>query len=133
MRSGGGSLDLPEGGTASTTLHTPPSDQDLVITDLVFAIHSSRHNCAPESWEVEIVSDGETLGHFTVWAAYEQNKYTGYVYTWNYSEGRQVSLQSGLRIPAGAEAQLATSSLVDGCGSRTAALKWTWSGYLAQP
>jgi len=131
VTSRGGSLNLPYGGEPSVNVITAPLDQDIVVTDLAFSIFSDGYGCSAEAWEVSIQGIDGLLAMYTVWAAHEQNKSTNYTFTENFTEGRNISMRSGLRIPAGSSATLIANQLKSGCSWRTAALKWTWSGYHA--
>ncbi len=132
VTSSGGSVGL-DGTTTSTSFVVAPGDADTIVTDVSFSIFSSGYTCGAEAWEASVVVDGETIGNWSVWAPHEQNKYTGYVYTQNFSEGRQLSMRSGMRIPAGSTANLVLTPLVTpgGCDWRTVSMKWMWSGYHA--
>ena len=134
VTSAGGSLSLPtDGSSTSTSIVSAPADADVVITDVSFSISSTGYSCGAESWETSVSVDGTTLGMWTVWAAHEQNKYTGYVFTQNFSEGRQMSMRSGIRIPAGTTATLELTPVVSpgSCSWRTSSMNWMWSGYHA--
>ena len=99
------------GATSSAVVRSAPSDQDLVITDVNL---SCNYMC---DTRVELQrSDGHVLGSFWVSGGYGTSYDTLAI---------QQSFTSGLRLPAGQDLILASSS--------GAAVAYTLSGYQAQP
>jgi len=139
VTSGGGQFDVDYGGSASGSLVAAPSDHDLVITDLHLGALTNRMQCL-ESWEVSLVSDGETLASYGVYSGHLRTEHssTGYsaYSTSNTNAGYDVQLSSGIRIEAGQTATLEVSSFTTygSCSSsRAGKLIWTYAGYYAQP
>ncbi len=130
----GGSMNIPYASSTSAELITAPSDQDLIITDLVLDGAANSQSCV-EQWRVDLTLPGSTLASISVSPKFRH--YVGHSYTAdnNFDGAQHLQLRSGIRIPAGATAQLEASPYhYSGCGtSRTAELIWTVSGYYAQP
>jgi hypothetical protein len=130
--SGGTNITVPYYGADSTTLVSAPADQDVVITDLVLQTGTNRMSCL-EQWSVEVWAGSAKLAQFRVITP----MYSSYSYVTNTHHAAQVSLTSGLRIPAGEDALLITtrdSSDGSSCyDTRVGTLAVTWSGYQSQP
>ena len=125
------------GGTAydgeSKNLLTAPSAYDLIVTDI--ALTSTGNGMCIRSHKTDLMASGGTvLGQFettTSAIAYGLNGSTS-------GTSIQLSLQSGLRVPAGEQLQLiVVQSAAAGnsyCGGSTSyGVRYMVSGYYAQP
>ncbi len=121
-------------GEAAEALFTAPSDQDIVITDIVLSANSNRINCKAQAW-VHLQSDSGSIGEFSLG--------TPVLYTagWVTSGGQSnlvAELQSGLKLPAGETAQIVVTDegLRYDCYTSdpdNVMVHYAISGYLAQP
>lgn len=132
-----GSMSIPWGwwGDPMETIEimVAPSDQSLVITDVVLSPVTSDGGCR-ETVKVVLNAGGEDIGTFVATTPYLRNAA-------NSSDGSaraELSLSSGLKAPVGTTVQLGAASLefdgaCSGSSSRITDLFYTISGYYAQP
>jgi len=117
----------------SDVLFSAPSDQDVVLTDIVLT-STSTMECKRTHRTVVSLSSGPILGEFETnsgvsrqWSDYDSDP--GLSVSHSYG--------SGLRIPAGDSATLSvsqTGASGSGCGSSTSyGVRYSVSGYHAQP
>ena len=115
------------------TLLTAPSDQDLIITDLVLTSFSYV-GCKKNHKTELTTSAGAVLGQYET-SSSTSRRY----YDYDSSPGLSVrhAFQSGLRVPAGESLSVGTiesGEHGDGCGSSTTyGVRYSLSGYHAQP
>jgi hypothetical protein len=112
---------------AAVTLATAPSDQDLILTDLVVTGTSDTSDCS-ERWPVTLQAGGEVLGQYTAGI--------GSANDYSFPDSLTLHLVSGIRVPAGESLQMTIYRDTWGgsCSwSRTATSRWGLSGYYAQP
>lgn|GEM_PF-973296 len=129
----GGSFSINYGSTASAEVFSAPEDQDLIITDLVLDAGTDDFNCI-EHWRVDLTIPDSTLASTSVSPRFRRQSGYNYSDDSNYTQGSQLNLNSGLRVPAGTSAQLEAISMQQGgCTSRNGQILWTASGYYAQP
>jgi len=122
---------ISSGGTLNgTTVETPltaPSDQALIITDVVLSASDSQYDCRG-SVTVSVSDGSETLGNFVVGLG---------VNTYNYSVYQPISntqLSSGIRIAPGSTLQIQSSEhRTWSCSGSGMEVQYTLSGYYAQP
>jgi len=115
-------------------LFTAPSDQDVVITDIVLSGNSNSETCRAQM-PVTIETESGALGHFSVGTPWH---YSG---SWVTSGGETnlvATLDSGLRLPAGQTATISvdSSGMFWSCGStdpNRAKVHYAIGGYSAQP
>lgn len=122
------------GGTAydaeTKTIFTAPSDQDIVVTDLVLSSYSSM-TCKRNHKSELILSSGAVLGQFETHSSISRGSYSS-------STGMSIqhSFSSGVRIPAGESLTfVVTQTGADGssCGTSTSyGVRYMFSGYYAQ-
>ena len=122
------------GGTAysgeTKLLFTAPSDQDIIVTDLVLSSYSPM-TCKRNHKSEIILSSGGILGQFETHSSISRGSYSS-------SGGLSIqhAFSSGLRIPAGDSLTIVvTETGVDGggCGgSSSYGVRYMFSGYHAQ-
>ena len=122
----GGSMGVPTTGEVSTEL-AAPADKDLVLTDMNISGSTNYSDCS-ENWPVTFTIDGTTVAVFTTGPNMLGS---------NRGDQRfQQTFVSGIRIPAGQTMTMSTlrSEWNGSCGwARIAEIRWTFSGYYAQP
>ena len=117
---------------SDSTVLTAPSDQDIIVTDLVLTSYSDL-TCKRTHHSSLSLSSGEVVATFETnspWAI----RY----YDYNSDGGDAIShsFASGLRIPAGQSLNLAVSQSNNygSCSSSSSfGVRYTVSGYQAQP
>ena len=119
-------------GTDTVSLETVPSDQALIVTDVSLIPQSLDPDCM-DMIEVRL-STG--TGDLAVWDTSTRYRYSAACY----SDGRAIeqSLHSGVKVAEGESLTLTTnlynSFTYSGCSSsRSTSVKYTISGYYAQP
>ncbi len=124
----GGSTSMPTSGTATATLVTAPTDQDIIVTDLAISGTSDWSSCS-ERWPVSLsTSEGTNVGEYTAGI--------GSTNDYSFPKELELHLVAGIRVPAGESLQLSTyrDEWGGSCSwSRTATIRWAISGYHAQP
>jgi hypothetical protein len=120
VTSTGGSLEP----WSTTEIATAPADADLVLTDLILGVTSSNYGCRA-SFAVHVEDDlGQVLGVFGLSRGeLTQTEPTSLVSNFN----------SGIRVAAGRTASIRVDSHYDNCGSSYWQIRYTATGYHAQP
>jgi hypothetical protein len=119
----GGELE----GTASHTPLTAPSDQGLLITDIVLTASDSSPYCRAHS-TITIHDGGSPLATFAVGMTPDTRSYS------NHQQLVPIRLSSGIFIAPGNTLTIETSPRYqDGCGGSTMEVEYTLSGYHTQP
>jgi hypothetical protein len=118
---------------SSTTALTAPVDKDIVITDVHVSTDTDDFDCLdriPVLLRVDGVDKGQLSVSTPYHHVYQQVDLSGVSET--------LSLNSGIRIPAGSDLVLSSgivrTTTYAGCWSgRTVNVRYTLSGYYAQP
>jgi len=114
------------GGSAgsSTLAFTAPSDQQVVVTDVVLTATGYYGSYSPCNSAVTLTtSGGETLGSFQMTSNTTPNAARNFTPT-----TVQHTFGSGLPVPAGEDLSISAST-----GSGSCTVRYTLSGYYAQP
>ena len=122
------------GGTAysgeTKTLFTAPSDQDIIVTDLVLSSYSPM-SCKRNHKSELILTSGAILGQFETHSSISRGSYSSSV-----GMSIQHAFSSGIRIPAGDSLTIfVTETGYDGAscgGSSSYGVRYMVSGYNAQ-
>ena len=123
VQSAAGDIDL------HTTTSVPdvmraPSDQDLIITDVMLGLPQSNEYCRGNGTVHLRDGAGNSYGEFAVGTTHMGNaQATPTVF----------HARSGLRVPAGTSITLSWTWDYNYCGTSTYDLVYTLGGYLAQP
>ena len=109
---------------SSVEVLTAPADSDLVITDVLLGVTSSAYYCRA-SFSVYLEDEsGQVLGDFALSRGeLDQTEATSLVSNFN----------SGIRVAAGSTMSIRVYSHYDNCGSSYWTVRYTASGYYAQP
>ena len=120
------------GGTAydneTKTIFTAPSNQDIIVTDIVLTSSSGSVRCKTSHKSEFILSTGPILGQFETETGYYNGTHGG-------STGLSIqhSFQSGIRIPAGTDLTFfvtQTDTYGNNCG--VTGVRYMIAGYYAQ-
>ena len=109
------------GGSGSATLFTAPTDQIMVVTDVVLSAEGDDGGLACESTISLTTSGGDTLGVYTL----ASDTTSGSGYTEITPTVIQHAYSSGLPIPSGESLALTDSG--------TCTVTYSFSGYYSQP
>ena len=103
---------------------TAPADSDLVVTDIVLGVTSTNSGCRA-SFSVYLEDDaGQVLGDFALSRGeLDSTEATSLVSIFN----------SGIRVAAGRTLSARVDTHYDNCGSSYWSVRYTASGYYAQP
>ena len=120
----GGTLD----GTETDVSLVAPTDQAIVITDVVLSAMDSQHNCSG-AVRVDLSSDGSVVGRFSVGLTVPNYDNS------DYQPINTVRLESGIRIAPGKSLTIEAleRSSWGSCSGSGMEVHYTLSGYYAQP
>jgi hypothetical protein len=112
------------------TIFAAPSDQDIIITDIILTSFSGSISCKASHKSEFILTTGPVLGQFETETGFYNGSNGG-------STGLSIqhAFQSGIRIPAGTSLTFfvtSTGSHGSGCSSSNAGVRYMISGYYAQ-
>ena len=110
------------------TLLSAPSNQDIIVTDIVLTSFSGSVGCKTSHKSEFILSTGPVLGQFQTETGFYNGTHGG-------STGLSIqhSFQSGIRIPAGTDLTFfVTQTGSYGSGCSTNGVRYMISGYYAQ-
>ncbi len=111
-------------------LFTAPTDQDVVITDVILSSGEPSSQCRGLS-HVAMIKGSTSMAEFHVGLSWRYSSGTGYTYS-DYQSQTKAHFQSGLRVPAGESLTMDVARLWgEGCGSGMD-VAYVVSGYLAQ-
>jgi hypothetical protein len=106
------------------TVFTAPSDQNIVLTDVVLTGGNTNYDCRGQSRVTLQLASGLVLGVFAVDQRAAQQSQTGSIVA---------HYDSGLPVPAGDSVLIRTDGNYASCGSTYHFVDYSISGYLAQP
>ncbi len=120
--SASGHMDLTSHSQLVSGVLVAPSDQDLIITDVVVGMLQNAESCRGTGHFEVKDSDGVSLANLAVQNPYLVNASTDPV---------QIHLDSGLRVPAGRTVDVEWTFVYHYCGYSSYDIDWVVSGYLA--
>jgi len=113
-------------GSSTASIGTVPSDQTLIITDVILSSGNGDASCYANT-AVSIQADGVDQGRFSVGVVHDTRSAS----SWN--PQLVASLQSGIRLPPGSTIQIVTDQrYAFWCESGVFHVDYTVSGYYAQ-
>ena len=123
VQSAAGDIDLHTTTSVSDVMRAP-SDQDLIITDVMLGLPQSSEYCRGNGTVHLRDGAGNSYGEFAVGTTHMGNAQ---------ATPTTFHARSGLRVPAGTSITLSWTWDYNYCGTSTYDLVYTLGGYLAQP
>ncbi len=106
------------------TLFTAPTDQNIVLTDVLLTGGLTNYDCRGQSRITLKTASDHVLGIFAVDQRAAETSQTGIILA---------HYESGLTVPAGESVLIRTDGNYQSCGTTHHYVDYSISGYLAQP
>ncbi len=113
-------------GSSSVSAMTSPTDQALIITDVVLVASDQSSSCRAHT-TVYMRAGTEEIARFAVGTTYDTRNYS------NWAPLIDTQFSSGLRVPPDTELFISTGEDYSGGCSGSLEVVYTLSGYYAQP